>query len=416
MKKIYLLFFFVSYAILSCSQTNDWWEKTNFPTGIPLHSLDYFSPTNFVTATDEQNGMVYLAGINNFYTTGFFPKSIYTYDGENWDLLVSYMGSTIQTMSVFQGSLYMGSNGGMTYRNEEGIVFGGGGYLTRFDGNSWMNMPVAYGGVHGLKVIDDTLYVGGQFTHVDGEESPMITKYDGENWHQIPDNPFWDLPDFGTIYSFAKYEGDLYMGGVSPNVNDDDLMYYNDGVWQAVGDGINGLNTKINFLEVYQGELYAAGIILQDEGNPGNGIQKWNGTTWTEVGDGLSDTPIFDMTIFQDRLYVSGPVSTAGDVGVNGVATWDGEKWCGLQTYTPGQIIPGVFTLADSLYMPLMHSNTDPFFSLDQSSPLEMYKWIGGENYGPCTVTTSVNFTDGDGLLSIYPNPSADIFYLNGCP
>ncbi len=87
---------------------------------------------------------------------------------------------------------------------------------------------------------------------------------------------------------------------------------------------------------------------------------------------------------------------------VNGVARWDGTKWCGLHTYTEFQFIPGMFVLNDSLYMPLRQSDTDPFFS-DNS---EVYKWIGGDDYGPCETVVGVEEINRENRISVYPNPA----------
>lgn len=405
MKYLCFLIFCAFLHLTGYTQTNSWWEHTAL-SDEGSHMIGDYSADDFLSAVDSVNGIVYVANIYNSFM-GYGDYRLYKYDGVNWWIVADYTGD-IYSMCVYQSNLYIGSNTLLivdTMLNDFSP-----GYFVRYDGSIWESLDVD-GYVKGLKVIDDTLYVGGEFSTINSEPFAHAAKYDGENWHQIPDNPFFDMPDYETVYSFAKYQDELYISGVSPNVNDEDLMYYHNGTWEAVGDGLEGLDTKVNFLEVYNGELYAAGIIRQDEGNVGNGIQKWNGETWSQVGDGLSSDKILDMQIFQDALYASGPIDSAGNVELNGIGRWDGTRWCGMQTYTTDQIIPGFFILNDNIFMPLMNSDSDPFFD-SGSSDLEIYKWIGGDDFGPCPPLTSVNDKDQDKSFSIFPNPSNGLFTL----
>ncbi len=105
-----------------------------------------------------------------------------------------------------------------------------------------------------------------------------------------------------------------------------------------------------------------------------------------------------------------GNFSSAGEAIVNDIARWDGYEWCGLHFAPVDQFfIGGFFFQGNTIHVRFDEIPGHPFFNLTG----EMYKWIGGEDYGPCTGTTSVNLIDGDELLSIWPNPSADIFYLS---
>ncbi|MCA1763764.1 MAG: T9SS type A sorting domain-containing protein [Flavobacteriales bacterium] len=385
---------FIIIPFLCFSQTNAWWEKTHIS---PFQNSGLLIDDVFVSEVDEANGLVYVAGVETIDS----GKLIYVFDGAEWTVIGSYF-EDIYDMALYQGYLYLATGGISiqdTLSNSTGFL------LTRFDPENYLWEPAnadLNGAIRGLEVIDDTLYLGGSFT-ANQDNTPFyhVAKYDGEELYPLPDNPFADMPNYLYVSCFEKYNGDLYIGGLSPDVNDEELLVYHDGEWSGVGDGIQGLNTKIDFLEVYDGELYAGGIIWQDEGNPANGLQKWDGETWTEIGGGVNGTEILCMETFDGGLFVGGYFNFAGNELVNGVARWDGEKWCGLHTDTPWQGVPGMFVLNDSLYMPLQHSDTDPFFD----SYAEVYKWIGGDDYGPCSTITEVEEME---LMevSVFPNPA----------
>ena len=55
-------------------------------------------------------------------------------------------------------------------------------------------------------------------------------------------------------------------------------------------------------------------------------IAKWDGMTWSPVGDGVS-SQIFGMVAYDGDLYVGGNLNTAGGVISNKFARWDGVNW-----------------------------------------------------------------------------------------
>ncbi|NEN25067.1 T9SS type A sorting domain-containing protein [Cryomorpha ignava] len=390
MRKIILLSL-LFFPVLVFSQTNQWWEHTNIQTFINLsNNVSLYS---LPSATDTVNDVQYVVGVS----TPNWGDVFYEFNGEFWLARGFYFGD-IFDMCYYKGYVYAASSG---FNYSDSVYTFSSGTLSRFDGEIWENIPNVDGAVRGLEVIDDTLYVGGEFTTNGFFDSPNVAKFDGENWHPVANNPFVDRPNYAYISCFAKYNGEIYMGGLSPDVNDPELFVYRDNEWQEVGEGIPGLHTKINFLEVYQGELYAAGVIWQSEGNAANAIQKWDGESWSSVGVGLNTTFLYIMRKFQDGLYVGGPFNSAGSTQLDGVARWDGSKWCGLRTYRPGQIVSGMFEFNNSLYMPLFYSEIDPFFSSDY----EIYKWIGGDDYNPCSAPTAVEESNIKSF-SIFPNPT----------
>jgi len=83
--------------------------------------------------------------------------------------------------------------------------------------------------------------------------------------------------------------------------------------WSPLGAG-TGWGTS---LAVYNGELYAGGVY---------GILKWNGTSWSSLGSGVSGE-VDAMIVYNNKLVVGGRFLTAGGINVLYIAQWDGSVW-----------------------------------------------------------------------------------------
>ncbi|MBK5283859.1 MAG: T9SS type A sorting domain-containing protein, partial [Bacteroidia bacterium] len=103
--------------------------------------------------------------------------------------------------------------------------------------------------------------------------------------------------------------------------------------WSALGSGIAGNQTYVNAIAFYNGEIYAGGQFDSAGGNPIKGIARWNGTTWSDVGGGVSGVlgeVIFDLAVYNGELYAGGLFDTAGGVPANNIAKWNGISWSSL--------------------------------------------------------------------------------------
>ncbi len=399
MKRILFLLFCISLNLSALSQTNPWWERADFQSNLNTLFLD-FEALGIVSAVDSLNKRVYLAGTEISSGTSLLLE----YDSTGIQVLAEYFTDVIYDMIVYHGKLYVGSSAVTLYDMSINQLVAG--YLFRYDGEVWDNLNITQldGKVTAFEVIDDTLYVGGEFRNINNQEMPMAARFDGNNWSNIPNNPFGEMPNYISINAFQMYDGDLYLGGKSPDVNDTELLVYQDGNWGEVGTSLSGLYTDIRHLAVLDDGLYVAGVIIEDEGNVSNGIVKWDGTSFQSLGGGIDDLSIFDLEVYEGGLFASGAFSTAGDLNVEGVARWDGAQWCGLRTESPGQVIQDMFVFNDSLYMPLANSPTNPFFNQGNGN-FEIFKWKGGDDFGPCSMVTSVSELS-ESNISIYPNPT----------
>jgi len=111
--------------------------------------------------------------------------------------------------------------------------------------------------------------------------------------------------------------------------------------WLAVGGFDLLLGTTVFALKSFddgQGDgpqLYAGGSFSTTSGSPANGIARRSGTQWVPLGSGAFGV-VFDIEGYDDgtgdgpELYVGGNFPTAGGVVVNSIARWDGSSWSAL--------------------------------------------------------------------------------------
>ncbi len=139
----------------------------------------------------------------------------------------------------------------------------------------------------------------------------------------------------GRVESFCEYKGELYVGGNFDSIAGIRAMSiarWNGSTWDSV-PGMYPMSrylssrpeVEIWAMTVYNGELIAAGTLWQN-GNKWVNIAKWNGTTWSQLGNGV-DNKIFAMETYKGKLFVTGYFNNAGSVAAKGIASWNGAAW-----------------------------------------------------------------------------------------
>jgi hypothetical protein len=92
--------------------------------------------------------------------------------------------------------------------------------------------------------------------------------------------------------------------------------------------------------------LYAGGIFRSIGGAHVRRIAKWDGSSWSALGNGVSlltgaEDGVTAMEVFDDgsgpALYVAGDLRTAGTVTANRIARWNGATWSAVGSGMVGQ-------------------------------------------------------------------------------
>ncbi|MFN7020984.1 MAG: GC-type dockerin domain-anchored protein [Phycisphaerales bacterium] len=96
----------------------------------------------------------------------------------------------------------------------------------------------------------------------------------------------------------------------------------------------------------FDGDLYVAGSFQSVNGVPAVSIAKWDGSTWSALGAGLTDAVngpesvrVSSMVVHDDGtgpvLIVSGRFTHAGGVPAENIAAWNGSSWAPVTTTPP---------------------------------------------------------------------------------
>jgi hypothetical protein len=179
--------------------------------------------------------------------------------------------------------------------------------LARFDGERWEAVPGLDGPgleldrrVVDMRVFDDgsgpALFICGEFTTAGGQPATGVARWDGTTW------------------------SGLGGPGVPGDVARIKAIHHHD-----FGDGPM---------------LYAGGVIFKGGGLPLEFIWRWDGSAWSQPGDGQPfDDEVWEFASFGGHLFASGTFQSIGGEPVPGLARFDGTTWS--VPLGPGQRIPG---------------------------------------------------------------------------
>jgi hypothetical protein len=302
---------------------------------------------------DSANDVLYIGGgFNGTIKNSIFSpaiKSIASYNGTT----LSAVGTDLKTlggvtaMAFYKGSLYAT------------------GEFSRFDGTSWQTLLCGNGGV--FLVYNNLLLMGYGATsnssvcQANGFPlySPGLAKWDGTQWLGVGPNTgignmyagITGSNGYNTVAALAVYNNALYVAG-GIDLAGSDISHSNPGVvvhnilttdaalsFADVGGGTNGF---IYAMTVYKNELYVGGRFTTAGGVSAHNIAKWNGTTWSALGEGTAknvsygDSAVFCLATYHDTLYAGGYFDKAGGLNTPRIAKWDGAAWHAVTDSTYG--------------------------------------------------------------------------------
>lgn len=291
-----------------------------------------------------------------FTMAGETPASrIAKWDGQAWSPLGSGMNSgEVRAMTVFDDR----AGGGAALYTAGTFAFAGSVDLTnvgRWDGAAWSSLGSS--GVAGtatsLAVFDrpgdgaSSLCVGGNFTFVGGNQTTggtvpahRVASWDGASWSCLGSGLN------SIVYSAAAFDdgmGDgpsLYLGGgfnAAANMFVGSIVRWDGTTWSAVGGGVSNSVLALSVFDDGGGDaLYAGGEFSSAGGAHALRIAKWDGLAWSALGSGVGGGAVFTMVVFDDgagdghALYAGGSFTSAGGTPANRIARWDGSAWTPL--------------------------------------------------------------------------------------
>lgn len=299
----------------------------------PTHLIaQLFSPVGIGFSTevrtifsDTTSGKVYVGGFFEQYSNGDSVNKIAVWDGNSWDSIGSGINDGGICLSIqrygsdifFGGSFnFIGGNNFSGLAKWDGLTWGSIGNILSFSPN---------GGVNKIMSTNTNLYAMGTMTSVIGNYADKIAKWDGFIWHTFP-----VLDSIGyNLMAAAIYNNELYVGGqFSASSQMKDIAKFDGVNWVPVLNGLSG-SGWVGDMVIFQNELYVSGSFQTQNGDPGNGIIKWNGTNWDDLGGG-TDAVVYQMKVINNELYIVGSFNQVSGVPASRIAKWDGTQWYGL--------------------------------------------------------------------------------------
>ncbi len=356
--------------------------------------------------TDSTNGNLYVGG-NFSRANDVTAIGIAKWDGINWYAMG--LGNIFNCYPV------------LAITKHDNEIYAGGfcasdGGLKKWNGTTWVTVGSGVNGsVVALEVYNNELFIGGVFDTIGGIPCDGFAKWDGNNYTPIGMPSIFIPPS--AVTAICIYQGEIYLGGnfytaAYPNDTIQNIIRYDGSNWKSAGGGMHGGMDNISCFAIFKNELYVAGTFTKAHGNVGNYIQKWDGTSWSEVGGGVignggvGNGQISDLIIYHNELYAVGVFGYAGGIPAQYISKWDGTNWCGLSSFFDNTIgCLGVYN--DMLYV------GGGFTTIDGDTMNFIAKWIGGNYVDTCGNISSVNeIPSQENTITVYPNPFSDFTTL----
>lgn len=191
--------------------------------------------------------------------------------------------------------------------------------------------PGSFNGiVRAMLVFDDgsgpALYAGGEFSAAPGGVAARtVAKFDGRAW-----TPLGEGLSGSPVFSLCEFDDGSGSGPALYASSQAGVFKWTGGRWSVVGGYIFGYGVfSLCVFDDGRGPaLFATGLIYSFGGVAVHNIARWDGFSWSPLGDGLSDLG-YTLTVFAPAgqapgLYVGGSFDNAGGMAAGSVARWDG--------------------------------------------------------------------------------------------
>ena len=143
--------------------------------------------------------------------------------------------------------------------------------------------------------------------------------------------------------------------------------------------GLPGVSNYVEALAVDGTDIYVGGRFQVASNTDVNFIAKWDGSSWSTLGDGLNGYVYAIAPGPEDTVYVGGAFSRANpSLTVNYVAMWDGSSWNALGSGTNNEVYALALD-ADTLYAGGAFTTPYPFFAKWNGSSWESMGSINNE-------------------------------------
>ena len=202
--------------------------------------------------------------------------------------------------------------------------------------------------VRSIAIMGEAVYVGGRFTSAGGVPVSGLAMWDGKIWSDVGGG----IDDcrgvfcFPTAYSLEVKGTDLIVGGNFGSIGGvpaNKVAKWDGSTWSTLGDGVNICEgpdcVTVQSLALIGDDIYAVGNILTDVKEIGGtlrvqGFARWHGANWLPVGGGVTGdsltASINTIAVSGSDAYIGGNFFAAGATAANNIVRWNGSEWLAL--------------------------------------------------------------------------------------
>lgn len=327
----------------------------NWSTGFHLGGTN-----SFVTCMDANQNEVYVAGLFSRINGNRPCYRLARFDGIRWTPFTDSINAPNypNRMKVRNNVIWIAANEGMfKYDNGWTLVGNTGGLpvsdfdfdasgnlfvcgsfiningvsangLARFDGSTWaalgsgVNLS-AGNSVTAIKCLNGNVYASGFFNQIGGVSSSGLAQWNGSAWSSLPTSGLI----LGLSSNFCAFNGELYVAALASPTGINGTTR----VFKLNQTGIQQLggvfNSDVTSLRIVNNTLTAAGYFTEIAGQPVNNLAVWNGSSWTNEGQGLNFV-VTDIASTDRFTLAGGNASVPGDaVDYRHVALKTTNEW-----------------------------------------------------------------------------------------
>ena len=288
-----------------------------------------------------------------------------TYATSGWNTLAGGLGNRyVGAMAASGYNMYVAGSFTNTYENLSVTR------IARWSGTSWLALGSGFDAdVRGVAVDGGTLYAGGVFTNSGGAAvGSKLARWSGSTWVgvggiatevqtvSVQSGILWcsgqSTTNFyvlrvvatnGSVSQYGPFNGrirDILIDGANVYVAGDfttmgassyaRIVKYNGSTWSGLGTGISGggnVTTTVYALAKSGGMIFAGGVFSTAGGSPAANIAQWNGSSWSALGSGMNDSVRCLAVDGGGKLFAGGAFTQAGGITARRVAVWDGSTW-----------------------------------------------------------------------------------------
>ena len=293
----------------------NWLSMGSYPAAAAVNAI----------VVNTNKGLVYIGG--SFTWLGkTLVNYVAVWNGTNWSGLGSGMDNKVNALALDRsGNLFAAGS----FTTAGGVSAA---RIACWNGSNWTNLgsttmsgAVLYSLVVGT---NGNLYAGGNFSFIGSLTTSGVACWDGNSWSALGSGVNSPVT-YRKVYALVcDSSGNLYAGGTFTNVGGIALNYiarWDGNSWSALGQGMSG---AVSALKVdLAGNLYAGCLFTNAGGASANYVAKWDGNSWSPLGIGVNGNITALAIDNSGRVYAGGLFSMAGGLPQKNIAAWDGTSW-----------------------------------------------------------------------------------------